>query len=465
MSEPATKESGTPTGWAAPTAARSRYESVQMSLERAEEAAYLGGFITLDHDAAAKTPDGPGPLSGMTVAIKDNIHVAGLPNTAGTPALRDFVPVSDAPAVRRLRDAGAVVLGKANMHELALGITSNNQAFGPVRNPSDPSRFAGGSSGGVAALVAAGVVRAGLGTDTGGSVRVPAAVTGTCGLRPTVGRYPGEGVTPLSSTRDTIGPMARRVADLVLLDGVLSGDDTPVAARPPRSIRLGVPTGHFTEPLEDEVAVRWEASLRALAAAGVDLVPVDVTSFTEGEFETGMAIVLYEARVELSAYLAKYRPQTDLAALAALIAGPDVRGVFEGCILDGAPGLISEDVYRACLARRRLMRAAYADTFAAHGLDGLAFPTTPATALDLATCDQGMVLCGETADTFATFIRNTGPASVIGAPGLSIPMGVATNGLPTGLEIDARVGADRDLLALGLTLEGICGHPLATAGP
>ncbi|MFJ4966593.1 amidase family protein [Streptomyces sp. NPDC088729] len=436
-----------------------RSEAVQRSLARAEEVGHLGGFITLDGEAAAKAPGGPGPLSGMTIAVKDNIHVAGLPNTAGTPALRDFVPATDAPAVRRLRDAGAVILGKANMHELALGVTSNNRAFGPVRNPYDTERFAGGSSGGVASLIAADVVQAGLGTDTGGSVRVPAAVTGTCGFRPTVGRYPGEGVTPLSGTRDTIGPMARRVAHLALLDGVLSGDDAPVTAPSPSSIRLGVPTGHFTERLQDEVAARWEATLGSIAAAGVELVPVDVTSFVEREFEIGMAIVLYETRVELSSYLTKHRPETDLASLAALIASPDVRDVFENCVLDGAPGLVSEDVYRECLAHRERLRAAYGRTFAAHGLDGLAFPTVPATALDLATCDQGMVLCGEPVDTFATFIRNTGPASVIGAPGLSIPMGLASNGLPTGLEIDAPVGADRALLALGLALEEICGRP------
>ncbi|MFI7501887.1 amidase family protein [Streptomyces sp. NPDC049687] len=456
MSEPTTRQPITETGPTAGADTRSEPE-VTSALERAEETAHLGGFITLDRDAGARPPGGPGPLSGMTIAVKDNIHVGGLPNTAGTPALRDFVPASDAPAVRRLRDAGAVILGKANMHELAFGITSNNHAFGPVRNPYDPSRFAGGSSGGVAALIAAGVVHAGIGTDTGGSVRIPAAVTGTCALRPTVGRYPGEGVTPLSSTRDTIGPMARRVADLIRLDGVLSGDDIPVAARPPRSIRLGVPTGHFTEQLQDDVAALWEAALHSLSAVGVTLVPVDVTSFVEREYETGMAIVLYETRVELSAYLAQYRPETDLAGLAAGIAGPDVQGIFENCLLDGAPGLVAEEVYRECLAHRQRLRAAYAETFTAHSLDGLTFPTTPATALDLATCDQGMVLCGEPADTFSTFIRNTGPASVIGAPGLSIPMGVAPNGLPAGLEIDGPAGADRELLALGLTLEATCG--------
>ncbi|MEU1184225.1 amidase family protein [Streptomyces sp. NPDC005820] len=141
-------------------------------------------------------------------------------------------------------------------------------------------------------------------------------------------------------------------------------------------------------------------------------------------------------------------------AVTARIEGPDVRGIFENCLLDGAPGLVAEEVYRECLAHREQLRAAYAATFTMHGL---IFPTTPATALDLATCDQGMVLCGEPVDTFPTFIRNTGPASVLGATGLSIPMGVARNGLPAGLEIDGPVGADRELLALGLTLEAICG--------
>ena len=439
-----------------PTAEHAR-QRVAEALARAEEAAHLGGFITVDTAPAMPTGETAGPLYGVPVVVKDNIHVAGLPNTAGTPALRDFVPEADATAVRRLRAAGAVVVGKTNMHELALGITSNNRAFGPVRNPHDHSRFAGGSSGGTAALIAAGVVPAGLGTDTGGSVRIPAAVTGICGLRPTLGRYPGDGVTPLSSTRDTIGPLARRVADLAVLDAVISGDGEPLADRPPRSIRLGVPRGHLTEPVEDEVAALFDAALAALAAAGIELVTVDVAEIVEREFGIGMTIVLYEARAELRAYLARYRPGLTLDELVAQVAGPDVRAAMEGTAVDGAPGQVPEEAYREAMAEREVLRHRQAELFAAHGLDGLAFPTTPATALDLATCDDGMVLRGEAVDTFATFIRNTGPASVTGIPGLSVPMGVSPAGLPAGLEIDAPAGADRALLAIGRTVEAILG--------
>jgi mandelamide amidase len=432
---------------------------VEDCLTMAKENEHLGGFITIDHDAASSL-DGddrplPGPLSGVPIVVKDNIHVAGLPNTAGTPALRDFTPEHDAPAVRRLREAGCVILGKANMHELAFGITGNNHAYGAVRNPHDLSRMAGGSSGGVAALVAAGVVPAGLGTDTGGSVRIPAALTGICGFRPTTGRYPAEGVTPLSSTRDTIGPMARRVADLAILDGVLSGDDAPLAVRRPGSIRLGVPRGFFTDPLGEDVSALWPTALERLAEAGIELVPVQVPEIFAREQEFGLPIVFYETRLELSAYLETYLPGLTLDALTADIAGPDVRGLFEQCIADGAPGLVSESVYQWCLGERRELRRAYAHVFAEHRLDGLVFPTTPATATDLATCDSAVMLGDRSVDAFPTFIRNTSPSSLAGIPSLSIPMGIASNGMPAGLEIDAPAGTDRALLTIGRTLEAI----------
>lgn len=208
-------------------------------------------YITFDPDgarAAAKTADSLqkdgaelGPLHGVPIVVKDNIAAEGLPATGGTPALKNWVPSSDAEVLAKLKEAGAILLGKTNLHELAFGITSNNAAFGAVANAYDSRRFAGGSSGGTGAAVGGHLAPAGLGTDTGGSVRIPAALNGVAGLRPSSGRYLQGGIIPISKTRDTAGPLARSVEDLVLIDGIITGTGAALTAADLKTIRIGVP--------------------------------------------------------------------------------------------------------------------------------------------------------------------------------------------------------------------------------
>ncbi|MBL4876142.1 MAG: indole acetimide hydrolase, partial [Cohaesibacteraceae bacterium] len=205
-------------------------------------------------DADRQRADGSnGVLCGLPVAIKDNINTTGYPTTAGTTALLGHTPKENAPVIRSLINAGAYVGAKTNMHELAFGITSNNAVTGPVLNPFDNSRIPGGSSGGTAAAVAAGILPIGLGSDTGGSCRVPAALCGLVGFRPTTGRYNSNGVVPISHTRDTVGTIARTVGDVELFDQVLrSGPAGVSGAEPMEHIRLGVPQEVFFEDLEPE---------------------------------------------------------------------------------------------------------------------------------------------------------------------------------------------------------------------
>ncbi len=435
----------------------------------------LNAFITVNEigaieaaraadEARRRDPAHFGPLHGVPLVVKDNIHVAGIPNTAGTPGLRNFVPDANAPTVQALLDAGAIVLAKTDMHELAFGITSNNAAFGAVRNPYDKTRFPGGSSGGNASAIAARLAPGAIGTDTGGSVRIPAALCGIVALRPTINRYSQVGVTPISHSRDTVGPMARSVSDLILLDSVITRDwrNTPTVA--PRKIRLGIVPEMF-QNIDAETLQLVNQALDKLRRAGVEIVQLQAAGFLDLDNQSGFPIALFEATRDIGTYLSTYGTGVTLSQLAAQIASPDVKFVFDTFLVPGAPNAIPQSVYdNAVNVVRPTLQKLYADTFENSDLDAIAFPTTPLPASPVIGSDSTVNLNGEQVPTFQTYIRNTDPGSVAGVPGISLPVALTSGGLPVGLEIDGPAGSDRDLLAVALALEKILGQLPAPAG-
>jgi len=417
-------------------------------------------FITLDIENAlvqAKTLDASvepkGLLHGVPVVVKDNIHVAGMPNTAGTPGLLGFVPEEDNGAIACLRAAGAVFVGKTNMHELAAGITSNNAHFGAVGNAYEPGFIAGGSSGGTASAIASGLVDMGLGTDTGGSVRIPAALNGIVGFRPSTGRYASAGVTPLSQTRDVIGPLAKDLKSIVLLDELMTchsgNDESSLESLKPKNIRLGVPRAYFYENLDPETRVLMEQALAVLSDAGITLVEADIENVGTLLEKTTFPIVLFEAKRDLIRYLNTYIPQVSFAELVESIASPDVKGLFTSLLDAGIP----EADYMDAMKVREEFRVVYANYFSEHQLDAVVFPTTPLPARPIIGSDKTVRLNGEDVATFNAYIRNTEMATIVAAPALSLPIGFTPGHLPVGLEIDGLENQDRALLQIGSVLE------------
>src|SRR5437773_1925689 len=248
----------------------------------------LNAFITIfEHEARARAREADreiaagkyrGPLHGVPISIKDLFDVRGSATTAASRVRQDHVADADAPSIAALRQAGAVFIGKTNLHEFAFGTTSEDSAFGPARNPHDPTRSPGGSSGGSAASIAAGMALASIGTDTGGSIRIPAAACGTVGLKPSLGEVSIDGVVPLSRTMDHIGPLTQSVADAALVYHALLGDAhaRPPAPMPLHGLRLALPRRYFCDLLEDVTRARFESALDRLRAGGAHFDDIEI---------------------------------------------------------------------------------------------------------------------------------------------------------------------------------------------
>lgn len=364
-----------------------------------------------------------GPLHGIPIALKDLIDVVGLPTTAASNVLKDRIAIQDADVTRRLREAGAVLLGKQNLHEFAYGGSSVISAFGPVRNPWNPGHITGGSSGGSAAAVAAGMGLAAIGTDTAGSVREPAALCGVVGLKATYGRVSAKGVIPLSLSLDHVGPLTTCVADAaVLLQSIEDPNAPPIDGlapparedylrtleEPVRALRIGVPRTFFLEDLDPEISGAFEQALRVLRGMQADILDVSIEVSADRTLQSAESYEYHREWVKSSPEL--YQPET-------------LRRIRTGEAWSTA------DVESARKEFEQI-RHSIKDVF--RNVDALVTPTTPIAAPVLAELEEHPELLRPRE---LMLLRNTRPVNVWGLPAISVSCGFTKAGLPIGLQI------------------------------
>ncbi len=377
-----------------------------------------------------------GPLHGMPISVKDLIDIAGQLTTAASNVRKGHLATRDATVIQRLREAGAVILGKTNLHEFALGTTSEESAFGPVHNPHDPTRSAGGSSGGSAAAVATGMGQASIGTDTGGSIRIPAAACGVVGLKPSLGEVPTDGVVPLCPTFDHVGPITRSVEDAAALWSVLAARPHPRLGALARSpMMLGALAGYFTALLDGDVRRAFDSSLARLRASGIAIESRAVQG-TERIVDTYVNISLPEA--------AQYHaPTLDTRA-------SDYQPAVRERLLKGRT--ISAVDYLAARDGRDVLRRAV--DAALERCDALVLPTLPIVAPKLGATEVTMDN-GQTLPVRAAMLRLTQLFNITGHPAISLP--IPTSGLPVGLQLVGRRDRTEELLAVAAQVSRVLG--------
>jgi aspartyl-tRNA(Asn)/glutamyl-tRNA(Gln) amidotransferase subunit A len=397
-------------------------------------------------DAAAKG-DPLGPLAGIPMGIKDVLVMKGAPSTAGSKILEGYRPPYDATVVTKLEAAGAVLLGKLNCDEFAMGSSTENSAYGPVRNPVDTERVPGGSSGGSAAAVAANLAVAALGSDTGGSIRQPASFCGVVGVLPTYGRVSRYGLIAFASSLDRVGPFAANVRDAATLLGVIAGHDPKDATsspapvpdyaaesdKPAEGLRIGVPAEYFAEGLDPEVRTCIEAGIAALQAAGCTIKPVALPH-TKYAVPTYYLIATAEASANLARFDGvRYGPRSkDSATLADMYRHSRDEGFgaeVKRRILLGTYALSAgyyDAYYLKAQQVRRILAEEYLRAFAE--VDAIVTPTAPTAAFKLGE---------KTGDPLAMYLADiyTVTASLAGICGVTVPCGATKAGLPVGMQV------------------------------
>ncbi len=415
----------------------------------------LRAFITVTADYAldrARRADSElaagrdrGPLHGIPIAVKDLFHMRGVPTTAGSKVFENFMPEVNAAVIDKLEAAGAVILGKLNMHELAYGITSANPHFGAVRNPWDMERSPGGSSGGSGAAVAANIVYAAMGSDTGGSIRIPASFCGTVGLKPTYGRVSRYGAHPLGFTLDHMGPLTRCVRDAAIVLNAIAGHDhrDEASSRRPtidyvpdegcsiRGVRIGFPENFFFENLDADVESSVRGAIARAEALGAVVKPVTVPDVAELNAVARM-ILLSEASAVLEPYLENRR-----------LFGADVLALLD------QGRLVSATDYINAQRLRRRMRAEFDELW--NEVDCVVCPSTPNTAPKIG--ETTIRLGGRDEDVRLATTRLVRGINALGYPALSIPCGLSGAGMPMGLQIVGAPFDEATILRIGAALE------------